>query len=1246
MSETIEEQRPDADQHAEEGAPDYLVCLGASAGGLETLEAFFSAIPASTDAAYVIISHLSPDFKSLMPELLSRHTSMRVRTAVDDLELERNTITIIPPGKNMVLREGRLRLESQDRSSGHVLQLPINIFLQSVSKERGARTVAVILSGTGSDGSRGIRELKSAGGIVMAQDPETARFDGMPRSAIDTGIVDVVGGPKNLAAQVVELIKNGALAEQPGDDREGAADVVPVIHALREQLQQDVSYLRPAMLRRRVRRRMALLGMVEIDEYAERLLSDGAEARALKQDTLIGVTSFFRDGEAFRYLQRHLAGHVLRGVSDEPLRVWVPACATGEEVYSIAMLIRESLEANGQLGKRDVKVFATDIDEDSLARASKAVYPADAAADIGPARLERFFTMHGETIQARSELREMVIFAHHDLVRDPPFTRIDLVSCRNFLIYVTPATQEVVLGSLHFALKRGGTLFLGSAETTGKLEGEFDTVDARHKVFKKVRASVLPSMRLRAGQQDPLGVTMRPLILTTRDRDRDTVNRQTLEALSERDGRSVALITTEGTLQDIVCDAAGVFSMPRGRATSDVARMLPEALVVAVSTGLQKIRRGEDADPSFTVELDHDAPRRVGVRLTQLTPVGDSRERVMLVVEPSPAGPAPAGGAAVDTASLDASAAERMNELQSELLQTRESLQSTIEELQSANEEQQSTNEELVASNEELQSTNEELQSVNEELFTVNVEYQNKIQELAVVAADLNNLLRNINVGILFLDDELRIRKFTEGMSSVVKLVEHDLGRSIEHFSGSVGADFIENAKRVIATGRVHEENRRSAVGSWLIVRLMPYLNHTGRASGVVATFVDITGIKNANEMTRVANARLASVNTELKTQREELEEMFSIVAHDLKRPVIALDGLLDIIRQDSDLQERLEERDRERNGHGEEAPGATLIDRAVDECGRMRQMLVDLESVSQIKERPVERRRVQLQDWMDALIGRYADAASEAGVRVNCTCDAGSVELPTSFIEEMFTNLFENALKYGSEASSPRIDVSGRVADGTFELSVADNGDGIAPEHHHKVFEPFRRLEPSKAPGSGVGLLAVKRLSKRLGGSVYLDSDRGRGAKFVVRVPLDVAVDPEGRELPGKPRVLLVEDDVLDARTVERCIGQTHAVARAQDLKEAENRLRQDRYDVVLLDLSLPDGHGLELIHKMTENAAMRTPVVVITGHGEGIEDAESSAVIGSYVSKSELTSEALLAGIDRAISMDAAPETVEIDA
>ncbi|MEZ6235714.1 MAG: ATP-binding protein, partial [Phycisphaerales bacterium] len=452
---------------------------------------------------------------------------------------------------------------------------------------------------------------------------------------------------------------------------------------------------------------------------------------------------------------------------------------------------------------------------------------------------------------------------------------------------------------------------------------------------------------------------------------------------------------------------------------------------------------------------------------------------------------------------------------------------------------------------------------------------------------------------------------------------------------------FVASARRVIETGRPHEEEARSVTGAWLMVRIMPYVTHTGRTGGVVATFIDITAIKNANEMTRVANNQLGHANAELKTQREELEEMFSIVAHDLKRPVIALDGLLSIIRDDASADPAAAGASppapENGTGAGAGASGPGLLERAQGECARMRQMLMDLESVSDIQSRSVSTMDVDIQDWLDGLVARYGSEATARRVRINCTCDHATLALPRSFLEEMFTNLFENALKYGCTSPSPRIDVSGRVVGEVFELSVADNGKGIAKEHHLKIFEPFRRLDPAAAPGSGIGLLAVKRLAHRLGGRADVESAPGKGAKFTVRVPIASEGEP-GRSITGRTRVLLVEDDLIDARSIERHLGAAYNITRAQDLKEAGSRLREDRFDVVLLDLSLPDGHGLELIQTMTSELKMQIPTVVITGHGEGLDTAKSDAVIGAYLAKDNISQTSLVSAIHQALKDEAA--------
>lgn len=1218
-SETVEDASS-ATTAATTSAPSHIVCLGASAGGLEALQTFFSEMQADSGAAFVVVLHLSPDFKSLMPELISRHTAMQIRPASEGTRLERDWIYIIPPGKNMVYEGGQLHLHDQDRTPGHALNLPIDIFLNSVAQESGDNAIGIILSGTGSDGSRGVRALKDAGGIVMAQDPESASFDGMPRSVLETGVVDACGPPAELASLVAKVTRqlhsNMSIPEHADTSR--AEDLNPVLEQMRAHFSLDLSYLRSAMLQRRVRRRMALLSIRTLPNYVERLRDDVKEAVALRRDVFIGVTGFFRDEKSFEFIRTHLATSVFNKPETEPIRIWVPACASGEEVYSLAMITIEVLEELGG-DKRDVKIFATDIDEEALARASRGVYSSSNVADISPRRLTRFFDNHNGVFTVKPALREIVICAKHNLVTDPPFKRVDLVSCRNFLIYLDQESQERVLASLHFSLRENGTLFLGQAEALGRLENEFATIHQRHKVFQKSRNVILPPMRRRSGLQDPISIVPRQ---PRRTADREAPIREVLDAMIAFEGQAAALATIDGSLLEILGDPIGIFHLPKGKPTNDIVRLVTRELAIPLTTGLQRLKRNE-TELRYSARLTGDTGSQVKLKLKKIEAPDAQLERVLILVEPIST---PDNERANSDERRGHEETDRqMQELQLELQQTRETLQATIEELQSSNEEQQSTNEELVASNEELQSTNEELQSVNEELFTVNAEYQNKIQELAVLAADLDNLLRNIDVGTLFLDQDLRIRKFTPAIDRVIKLVEHDIGRPIEHFAHNLGTDLLEDVSRVMETGVQVESEVRSTSGSWLLVRILPYMTHAGPPDGVVMTVVDVTPIKNAQQMTRVTNDQLAHANVELSRQREELEDLFSIVAHDLKRPVVALDGLLKIVKgtDSKDASEETED----------------FVARAIVECQRMGRMLEDLSSLSAATRREHTFEEIDLEPWLDGLIERFRPVAAERGVQFNCTSDSGIVRVPRSALEESLVNLLENALNYGSGNATPRIDVACRMSDGILEVSVRDNGQGISQDNHHKVFEPFRRLDPQMAEGSGVGLVAVRRLIGRHGGIISLDSSAQKGAKFTVRLPIDRGQSPIQISQNSR-KVLVVEDDVLDAKAIERSIGNTCTVTRAKDLASAMTMLGQAHFDAIVLDLSLPDGHGLELIHYLRMEMEMDTPVVVVTGHGEGITPSMMTATVSGFVSKSEIRGDTLRVALTNAIESEAGPD------
>jgi len=1194
---------PRSEGEGESGQPKYVVCVGASAGGLEPVQQYFGAMPNDTGAAFVLVLHLSPDFKSMMPELLAKHTTMPVATVEQDTVLTPNAIHLIPPRKNMVISGNRLRLTGQDRAPGRPVNSPIDIFLQSLAEGRGPDGIGVILSGTGSDGSRGIESLKDAGGFVLVQDPVSAKFDGMPVSAILTRIVDHCAEPKELASITADLVlrrmpRVEKLADEPGrvDDQ-----ALAVVETLRHVTSVDYRYCRESMLMRRVRRRMALLGSTTVTDYIDHLNMDSEEVRRLGEDLLIGVTSFFRDPLAFEALKRHLSRHIASRTLTDPFRVWVPACSTGQEAYTIAMLLTEAMEATGR--QLQVKIFATDLDQNSLAIASAATYSATAMQDMSSARLAQYFIPSDGAFKVRQSLRDMVIFARQDIVADPPFTKIDLVSCRNFLIYAKTPAQEHVLSKLHFALRVGGTLFLGSGESLGKLESEFETRNLSAKVFQKTREANLHLSRAR------FGPASRSSLLRVSEAKRaggETagVLRSVAEALAAVDNRTVALLDGDGTLLDVIDDPLKVFRVSKGNPTTDTMRLVGEHVATAIATGLHRLRAGETEVRYAVIVDESDEAERLDVRLRTASAGEGSAPLVLFVVDA-----ANDQTASVEPAESDETSARQITQLKSELLQTRESLQASIEELQTSNEEQQSTNEELVAANEEMQSTNEELLSVNEELSTVNLEYQKSNRQLEVMASDLENLFTSTKIGTIFLDNELHIRKFTPTVCGIIKLVEHDIGRSIDHFKQHLPPDLPALINDVVETGVPLEEEFRGPDERWYLVRVLPYVGSDHSRTGVVLTFVDVAALKNAEETMRMMNDGLASANRMLSEQREELEDLFSIVAHDLKRPVLSLDGLLKLA---------VDATDEERNER---------LGRSLDEVARMRRMLVDLEQMSAVTRRQVNYATVDVKAWLTKLVDRFQDRATEKGVRLNCMCDQRTAHLPLAAVEEIAINLIENAIKYGSTGEGPQIDISCEIIGRHFRLAVRDNGKGIAPHNHDKIFEPFRRLDSDLAEGSGIGLVAVRRMLNRVGGSVEVDSDVGKGAKFAVSVPVEGP--PVER---GALRVLLVEDDPLDVKITLRYLGTEHKTSVVRSLSEAIERVEKESFDLILLDLSLEDGHGFRLVARLNE-LHLDTPVVVLSGQAEGIAQEAMLTSVSGFIEKGELTSEVLHKRVAEAI-------------
>lgn len=783
--------------------PTRIVAIGASAGGLDSLEQLFAMVPPSTNMAFVVIQHLSPDFHSMMDELLARHTEMQVRMASNGLQIEPNQIYVLPPRKQMIVRGRRLVLT--DRAP-NAFQLPIDTFFRALAQDVGDQSVAVVLSGTGSDGSRGIVDIKNAGGYVLAESVASAKFDGMPHAAIATGLVDVQRTPRELGRLLGSLppVEAELVDDQAPADLSPAESILALLH---ERFGIDFTRYRTTTVGRRILRRITLARVPSIEDYVDRLRSTPVELDALYRDLLIGVTQFFRDPEAFEALETAAVPAILDAVPvGEDIRVWIAACATGEEAYTVAMIFLDALAARGRPPR--VRVIASDAHERSLDVAATGLYSAEQVANVSEDRLRRYFTLEGPSYRVTAALRQTVMFTRHDLTRDPPFTRIHLITCRNMLIYLQPAAQRGVLSVFHFGLAPNGYLLLGASENATALGEELTPIDARWRLYRKQR-----------------DIELSP-----------EVARRSPPATEESGGGLIALydhlldmfmppgflVDENRTLVDSFAGAERILRTRARRPSRNLLELLEGELRMVVGGALQRVFKDGTPARYTNVPVDLDGPATAtvvaravrggtrGVRHAVVT-LNDMVRGDRVAVEAPPT---------------------------TDLAAAREQLQFASSQLETSNEALQATNEELQSANEELQSANEELQSLNEELFTVNTENQRQLGELNALHTDVLHLLDDSDVGTLFLDRELRIRRFTARIAPIFRFELNDTGRHLADFAHTLVRPQllseiaeVERTGTPVATEIVDESNHRYFLR---IVRMK---------DGVILTLIDITAL-------------------------------------------------------------------------------------------------------------------------------------------------------------------------------------------------------------------------------------------------------------------------------------------------------------------------------------------------------------------------------------------------------------------
>jgi two-component system CheB/CheR fusion protein len=877
-----------------------IVAVGASAGGLEALEAFFRPFPAKTGMGFIVVTHLDPRRESLLPSIIGRWTDMPVAQASDSARVAPDKVFIIPPNAVMTIAEGQLRIRKRRNPAE---RLPLDTFFSSLAEDQGQRAVAVVLSGSGSDGSLGIKAVKEAGGLTLAQggDGSQAQFKEMPESAAATGLVDLVLPVEEMAQRLLAYARSGDHLKETPETKSArdAAELRLIYTLLRARVGHDFSRYKERTFLRRVQRRMQVLQLAQLGDYVKRLQQDGNEATLLFRDLLIGVTNFFRDREAFAALEKFVPRLFEGKGADDTVRVWVPGCATGEEAYSIAILLREYADKL-TTGAPKIQIFASDIDENALAIARNARYPAILLRDIAPARLHRFFVREGATYHVVKELRDLCVFSAHSLIRDPLFSRLDLISCRNLLIYLNTDLQAQVIPLFHYALRANGILFLGTSENVSRHADLFAPLDKKWRIFERqnlVSRSVVAFPTAAPGRPSELNRPGSVLVVDDANTALATLLRRVAAIVTENFAPAYVVVNKEGEVVYYSSRTGKYLEPAEGPPNRDLVTMARKGLRLDLRAALHRAR-----ETSETATLDN-LPVQVngGSQLIRLTvvPVTEGNETLYIVLfsdvgQPSH-GEKPARAA-------DEAEDSTIQQLERELQTTNERLQSTIEEFDTSSEELKSSNEELLSVNEELQSANEELetskeeiQSINEELQTVNTELSSKVEELDRANADLKNLFESTQVATIILDNELLIRSFTPAVESIFSLIPSDRGRPLTDIVSRLDdSQDLHRELRAAVDRRQGVERRVTAQEGNLhyLMRILPYRMSDKQVNGALVTFVDITNVIRAEEHEKILvselNHRVHNV----------LSSVISITTNTLKRTKTLDDFSNDILER------------------------------------------------------------------------------------------------------------------------------------------------------------------------------------------------------------------------------------------------------------------------------------------------------------------------------------------------------------
>ena len=1164
-----------------------VVAVGASAGGLDAFRALLRALPAKTGMAFVLVQHLDPSHDSLLVNLLAGCTPMPLQQAAQGMRLEPDHVYVIPAGDFLAVRAGLFQVTAPVGTRG--ARLPFDFLLHALALERKDRAACIVLSGTGADGAAGLQAIKAAGGLVIAQNHEAA-YDGMPASAIATGQVDLVLPIAQMASALIRR-RDGAAQPIPSGEQDTSADPFEaIIDLVRRKTPHDFSAYKPGTLTRRIERRMAMASLkpTQIMAYLETLQGDPVEVEELGKDLLIHVTSFFRDPKVFDLLARITMPALVAAHPDRPLRIWVAGCSTGEEAYSIAILCLEALKAAG-LSTRP-QIFASDIDPGAVAIAREGLYPLSIADEVSPERLAAYFVHEPTGLRVSADLRATIVFTVHDILGDPPFSRLDMVSCRNLLIYLGIDAQAKAISLFHFALRPGGVLLLGKAETAGYAKGQFEPIAKAERLYRQIGDTRPGDLGILFQGADRTFIPSQTTASAAPSRQAALAELCKAQLLAYF-MPAAALVTSKHECLYLTGAVDSYLSIPVGHPTQDLLAMVPTSVRVKLRAAIRKAGL-----ENTRVSLDGGHIERDGRTLRfklEVQPIRNGEDRLFLIcfvekpgqaeTSPRPAGLGDGG---------------REAELKHELEATKTELRGAILDLELSSEEQKAINEDALSVNEEFQSTNEELltskeelQSLNEELTALNSQLQETLERQRTTMDDLQNVLYSTDLATLFLDRDLRIRFFTPATKLLFNVLPGDVGRPLADLRSHTVDDRLLADARVVLSGLVPIEQEIEAEdGLWFVRRILPYRAHDGGVEGVVITFTDIT------ERKHVARA-LEEAKQLADTANRAKSRFLAVASHDLRQPLQALSLLQGLLAKQV-------ETDRAKS----------LVSRLDETLAAMAGMLNTLLDINQIEAGTlrVERAVFPVNDILERLKAEFSYQAKAQGLELIKVRSTLWIDSDPRLLEQMIRNMLGNALKYTKQG---KVLLGCRRSRDTVRIEIWDSGVGIPESQLDAIFDEYHQIDNAareRNRGLGLGLSIVKRLGDLMSHPVGVKSRPGRGSVFSITVnrPPSKAVlgldGPSMLAITAKPvhrmgSVLVVDDDPDIRDLLQQLLeAEGHTVVAAVDGLEALELLahRVIQPDIVLSDFNLPGGmSGLELAVQVRGALHRQVAVAILTG-------------------------------------------------